>query len=132
METLRSIAVDIMERLRKEYSSFHPSAEKSMLLEDAIVDVLELRKNDIINSYENQVHIEDADSFLRHNEEEYDADGNRILLNRSMLQLLVAQYEKDYDSNYGTWDNFDTAHNHLMERNVEYRNWYESELDDEE
>lgn len=119
-----------MERLRKEYSSFYPSAKKSMLLEDAIVDILEMRKYDVASLVEREVNIDDADSFLRNNEEEYDEDGNRIYLDRDMLLLLVAQYNEDYDANYGTWDNFDTAHKHLIERNEKYREWYNGEFNE--
>ena len=129
MSAVRHAAVEILERIRREYAGFTPSREKAMLLEDAIVDVLEQHKENIYRMRLHEYDLEDADNFIRGRlgqEEEYDENGNRILLDEKWLCALIDATGDVFDAELGTWDNFENGFDSLYNDNPEFVEWYKS------
>lgn len=130
MSAVRHAAVEVLERIRREFAGFKPSAAMSAVLEDAVTDVLEHQSESIFWMRHFEYALEDADHFIRVDklcgDEEYDANGNRIFLDEKWLKLLVEEMQDNESAELGTWDNFEVAFSYLYDENPEFAKWFDS------
>ena len=127
MSATRHTAQRIVSELLVERFKLTP--HQSALLEDDIESIISSQSRAIYNMRQHEYDLEDADNFLRglsNLEEEYDKDGNRILLNEEMLNLLIDETSDVYDAELCLWSNFENAHYSLLQSNDKYKEYVHS------